>query len=112
TNNKSDSEPNVTVCDTLQQRTSQAHQQSSLSSTITITTTTISSTASAASSAEAKLSSTSSSSDRHSELSDYGSIAGSKTSAKDRESPFSSPDEGIDMEDAEVDFKNSSSTAQ
>ena len=101
TTNKNDSEPNVTVCesDTLQ-RTNEARQQPAQQQLASPSSTSTSSAASSVlgSSGEQQ----SSASDRHSESSDYGS-----KSSKDRESPFSSPDEGIDMEEAEVDFKNS-----
>ncbi|XP_017493411.1 PREDICTED: putative protein TPRXL, partial [Rhagoletis zephyria] len=56
--------------------------------------------------------SASSSSDHHSESSDYGSAStgsAKSSSIKDRESPFSSPDEGIEMEEVEVLFKQSTS---
>ena len=105
------SAPNVTVCDTLM-KSSQARQQQS-SSTGT-SSSSPSSTSSAASSILGSSNATeqqSSALDRHSESSNYGNLAGNKSS-KDRESPFSSPDEGIDMEDVEVDFKNSSAQSK
>src|SRR5699024_7288483 len=86
----------VTVCDSL--LASRARPQPSQSSPSSSATST--STSAAASSSILVGASETHSTDRHSESSDYGSLAGSKSS-KDRESPFSSPDEGIDMEDVE-----------
>lgn len=91
---------NVTVCDTNFVPASSTVLPSSTSSFSSSAATCVPST------------SASSSSDHHSESSDYGSAStgsAKSSSIKDRESPFSSPDEGIEMEEVEVLFKQSTS---